>query len=339
VRRPSTRRISCIAAAVASSCLLLPPELSGHSTDDARWKLFVRVPGAVDVGGPRSDGRVVVAGRDGLFLLRSSGALAPLARGPAGYKPPRGEPYIAVATTRRVPRAGCAFRRDAVYALDPIDRPGVNVVDRTGHVHRLLDLPSGSFLSSIAFDTVGRFGYRLLVTAVVANKTTLYAVDCRGRTRVIARGVVRLEGGSAVAPRTFGRFGGWLVAVDESGGGVYAFDAAGHVRLVIRPRAPAGGDVGVETVGFVPRGFGRGGIAYLADLGAPGSPTQGSDSVLSLSGGALARARVAPGDLLVATEASGVTFAVRCRRRCEARRIGRALDATHGEGHIAFARR
>jgi hypothetical protein len=174
---------------------------------------------------------------------------------------------------------------------------------------------------------------------VVANKATLYAVDCRGRTRVIARGVVRVEGGSAVAPRTFGRFGGWLVAVDEAGGGIYAFDAAGHARLVTRPRAPAGGDIGVEAVGFVPRGFGRRGIAYLADLGAPGSPTQGSDSVLSLSGGALARARVAPGDLLVATEASGVTYAVRCRRRCEARRVGRALDATHGEGHIAFARR
>ena len=320
-----------------SSCLLLPPALSGRSTDDARWKLFVRVPGAVDVGGPRSDGRVVVAGRDGLFLLRSSGTLAPFARGPAGYKPPRGEAYVAVAPTRRIPRARCSFRRGDVYALDPIDRPGVNVINRAGHVHRLLDLPSGSFLSSIAFDTVGRFGYRLLVTAVVSNKTTLFAVDCRGRARVIARGVVRVEGGSAVAPRTFGRFGGRLVAVDESGGGIYAFDAAGHVRLVARPPTPAGGDIGVESVGFVPRGFGRRGVAYLADFGAPGSPTQGSDSVLSLSGSELVRAHVAPGDLLVATEAGGVTFAVRCRRRCEARRIGRALPATHAEGHIAFA--
>jgi hypothetical protein len=164
-----------------SSCLLLPPELSGHSTDEARWKLFGRVPGAVDVGGPRSDGRVVVAGRDGLFLLRSSGALAPFARGPAGYKPPHGEPYIAVAKTRRVPRARCSFRRGDVYALDPIDRPGVNVINRAGHVHRLLDLPSGSFWSTIAFDTVGRFGYRLLVTAVVSNKTTA-ARWLRGRS-------------------------------------------------------------------------------------------------------------------------------------------------------------
>jgi hypothetical protein len=337
VRKPSTRRVSGIAAAVLF-CLLLPAELSGHSTDDARWKLFVRVPGAVDVGGPRSDGRVVVAGRDGLFLLRSSGALALFARGPSGYSPPRGEAYIAVAPTRRVPRARCSFRRGDVYALDPIDRPGVNVINRAGHVHRLLDLPSGSFLSSIAFDTVGRFGYQLLVTAVVSNKTTLFAVDCRGRARVIARGVVRVEGGSAVAPRTFGRFGGRLVAVGESGGGIYAFDAAGHVQLVARPPTPAGGDIGVESVGFVPRGFGRRGVAYLADLGAPGSPTQGSDHVLSLSGGELVRAHVAPGDLLVATEADGVTFAVRCRRRCEARRIGRALSVTHGEGHIAFAR-
>jgi hypothetical protein len=100
-----------------------------------------------------------------------------------------------------------------------------------------------------------------------------------------------------------------------------------------------GPDLGVESLGFVPPGFRRSGAAYLADLGAPGSPTQGTDSVLSLPAAALVRAGVRAGDLLVATEAGGVTIRIRCSGRCTTRRIARALEATHGEGHIAFAKR
>jgi hypothetical protein len=53
-----------------------------------------------------------------------------------------------------------------------------------------------------------------------------------------------------------------------------------------RPRSPrgrvrtprAGGDIGVEAIGFVPAKLSRRGAACLADLGASGSPTSGSDS-------------------------------------------------------------
>ena len=111
---PSTRRISGVAAAVAFF-LLLPAGLSGRSAVDARWNVLAHVPGAVDVGGRRPDGRVVVAGRDGFFLSRSTGTLVPFARGPGGYRPPRGEAYIAVAPTRRVPRARGARSGVATY--------------------------------------------------------------------------------------------------------------------------------------------------------------------------------------------------------------------------------
>jgi hypothetical protein len=282
---------------------------------------------------------MLVEARAGLFLLRRSGSLSPFARGPNGYIPARGEAYIAVAQARRVPGAGCSFRRDDVYALAPVDQPGVTLIARTGRARQFVTLPAGSFLSSIAYDGVGRFGNRLLVTAIVGGKTTLYAVDCRGRSRVLVSGAARVEGGSAVAPRSFGRFGGRLIAVDELTGSIYAFDAQGRVRLVARPQLPAGQDTGVESVGFVPPGFSRSGAAYMADLGAPGSPTAGTDSVLRLSGNRLAGAGVLPGDLLVTTEGGGVTISVRCVRRCVVRRIGRALDTTHGEGHIAVASR
>jgi hypothetical protein len=236
-----------------------------------------------------------------------------------------------------VPRAGCSFRRNDVYALDPSAQPGITLVDRSGTARRFVDLPAGAFPSAIAFDTVGRFGYRLLVTAVIGARTTLYAVDCRGRARVLVRGAPKVEGGAAIAPAAFGHFGGQLIVADEVSGRVYAFNAAGRVRSVARPGVPRGGDIGVENVGFVPRSFTRRGAAYLADLGAPGSPTQGSDSVLSLSGRGLLRSGVRPGDLLVATEGSGVTLSVRCGRRCVVHQVGRALDVTHAEGHIAFS--
>jgi hypothetical protein len=51
----------------------------------------------------------------------------------------------------------------------------------------------------------------------------------------------------------------------------------GHVRLLVHPSLAAGTDIGAESVGFVPPNFTSRGAAYLADLGAPGSPTQGTD--------------------------------------------------------------
>jgi hypothetical protein len=333
------RQLATGIAVLSGTGLLLATNSLSQTKAELPWRKFVHAPGAVDVAGPRADGRFVVTARDGLFLLRRSGSLIPFARGPNRYVPARGEPYIALASARRVPRAGCSFQKDDVYALDPVDHPGVTLIERTGRTRRFVDLPPGSFLSSIAFDSVGRFGYRLLVTALISGRTTLYAIDCRGRSRIVVRGAARVEGGSAVAPTTFGQFPGWLIAVDELSGSVYAFNAQGHVRLLARPAVQFGADLGVESVGFVPAGLTRRGAAYFADLGAPGSPTEGTDSVLRVSGSELTRARVRAGDLLVATEAKGVTVAIRCARRCTVRAVGRALDATHGEGHVAFAAR
>jgi hypothetical protein len=304
---------------------------------EIRWERFMRVPGVLDVAGPRADGRMVVVAAGGLSLLGRTGSLTPYARGTGGYVPARGETYIALSRARRLRSAGCSFRRDDVYALDPVDHPGVTVVGRSGKARRFADLPPGSFLSTIAYDGVGRFGYRLLVTAIVSGQTTLYAIDCRGRATVVVHGAPRVEGGAAVAPSGFGRFAGRLIAADELTGRIYAFGARGGLRLVASPAISAGSDIGVESIGFAPRSFTRPQAAYLADLAAPGSPTTGSDRLLRMPADRLVRSGVHGGDLVVATEARGVTLAIRCRQRCSVRRIGRALDATHAEGHIAFS--
>jgi hypothetical protein len=330
-------RLRAALAALAAGSVVLAAGAAAKPVADARWHQLAHLPGALDVVGPRADGRFVVAGGGGLFLLERNGRATPFARGSRGYVPARGEAYLALARNQRVPGAGCSFHRDDVYAIDPVDHPGVFVITRSGQARRFVELPAGTFVAGIAFDTVGRFGHRLLVTALVGNLTTLYQIDCRGRAQAVARGVARVEGGAVVAPEGFGSYAGRLIGVDELSGNIYAFDTHGRVRVVAHPSIPAGSDVGVESVGFVPRRFTRRGAAHLTDLGAPGSPTQGTDSVLRLSGRALLSAGVRPGDLLVAAEAGGVTVSVRCARRCRIRRIGRAFEATHAEGHIAFA--
>lgn len=317
--------------ALASGVLILTAGSAAQGRAEARWRPLKSLSGIVDVVGPRADGRLVISTRRGLFLLRRGGPARRFAR---GYLPEGGEPYVAIARSRKVPGAGCSFHRDDVYVLAPTATPGIARVDQRGRATRFADLPAGAFPSGVAFDTRGSFGNRLLVTALFGDSLTLYAFDCRGRPAVLLQGGPRVEGGIAVAPGTFGRLAGRLIAPDEVGGRVFAIDSHGQAEVVTDFPFPAGGDIGPESVGFVPRGFGRRGSAYLADLGAPGSPTPGSDSLLAARGRELVRAGVRPGDLLVATEAGAQTFALRCSRTCSVRKIGHGPAVTHAEGHI-----
>jgi hypothetical protein len=325
---------------VCAACIvLLASSVASAAPSRGTWRVAAKVPGIVDVVGPRADGRLVLSAHSGLFVLRPGGSPVPFARGPGGYTGSGGEPYIALGGGQRAPGAGCAFRRDAVFALDPDATPGVVRIDGSGRASRFADLPAGAFPAGITVDTVGTFGYRLLVTTFAAGKTTLHALDCVGRSRVLATSPLHVEGGIAVAPRSFGRFGGKLIAVDEIAGRIWAFWPGGRVRLLAKPALPAGGDIGVESVGFVPPRLGRRGVAYLADLGAPGSPTSGSDSLLVLAGTDLRRAKLRPGELIVATEAGAKTLAVRCARTCSVRRVADGPAVTHAEGHITLVPR
>jgi hypothetical protein len=321
---------------MAVSIALLASSVASAAPGPAKWRPVAKVPGIVDVVGSRADGRLVLSTHSGLFLMRPTKTPVPYARGPEGYAGSPGEAYLALGSGHRVPGAGCAFRRDVIFALDPDATPGIVRVGRDGHSSRFVDLPAGAFPSGITIDTVGSFGYRLLVTSFAAGKTTLTAFDCRGRARVVATGAPHVEGGIAVAPRTFGRFESKLIAPDEVTGRIYAFGPRGLVRLVAESGLPAGGDIGVESVGFVPPKLGRRGAAYLADMGAPGSPTSGSDSLLILAGSDLSRANLRPGELIVATEAGAKTLAVRCGRLCRVRHVADGPTVAHAEGHITF---
>ncbi|MGZ4251523.1 MAG: hypothetical protein ACXVUE_24885, partial [Solirubrobacteraceae bacterium] len=158
---------------------------------------------------------------------------------------------------------------------------------------------------------------------------------CHGKVTQITTHAPRVEGGIAVAPASFGRFAGDLIAPDETGGRIFAITPSGSSVLVAASGLPHGGDIGVESEAFVP---GPGEDAFLADRLTPGNRHPGDDVVLRVRHQALAAAGVRTGDLLVATEGGAHTDAVHCgERSCQVRHVADGPAIAHAEGHIAFA--
>jgi hypothetical protein len=338
-----SRLVVRCAPVVALLVLLAGCGSSGSSSREARqavgahWLSSRHVRGVVDLTGPRRDGRLTVTAAGRLSLLRPGGALSAFGRGPGGYQAGAGdEPYIALSPASPPRGSGCSFGRDALYALSLGSRPAVVVVDAHGRARRFAQLPGGETPKGIAFDEVGGFGHRLLVTGATGDKTDIFILDCRGHVRTLTDSSPRLEGGITVAPGSFGRYAGELIAPDEKSGHVIAIDARGTAQTIASSGLPTGGDVGIESAGFVPPGFGRGDAAYVADRGVPGNPHPGTDSILMLRATALARVGVATGDLLIASEGGAETIAVRCRKTCAVRHIADGPTVTHGEGHMVF---
>jgi len=312
---------------------------SGAATPAAHWVRSRHLPGVVDLAGPASDGSFTVAAAGRLFILSQAGTLRPFARGPHGYVTAIGpEPYLTMPAAGQVAGTRCSFSTSAIFAIQPSRPPGVIMIGADGQASRFVTLPGTLTPNGITADTVGRFGHALLVTARNGTGTTVLAIGCTGRVRTITATAPHMEGGISVAPASFGRYGGDLIGPDESTGRVYAIAPDGTVRTLIQSRLPHGGDIGVESTGFVPPGFGPGGSAYLADRFSRGNKHPGTDSILRLPGAELIKADVRPGDLLVATEGSARTIDVRCAAACTVRYIAIGLAVSHAEGHIVFTR-
>ncbi len=331
--RPAVRAVLPCVLVVAAG--LLGPARA-PAGELAEWESVASGTHPIDVAGPREDGRFVIADGARLFLFRPGEAeLAPFAQGQGGYSTISVEPYIALSRHKRaVEGAGCSFRRDDVYAIEslPSTNPGVVRITREGIASRFAELPSGFFPDGVAFDTVGRFGHRLLVmglTGGLSRTATLYGIDCDGEVKTFAEGAPVVEGGMAIAPRRFGRYVGRLIAASEFDGNIYAFNADGSVRVVAESGLPTGQDKGVEGVGFAPRGFGAGDAAYMADVG--------TSSLLMLRGGRARRAGLRGGDLLVPAEGNPGTVRVRCSKQgCDSRLVATGPASPHREGHVVF---
>jgi hypothetical protein len=335
--RSSVTAVALMGAAVVAvvgSVLTGAAAAGSAPTGVTRWTRFAHVAAVVDLTGPRGDGSLTVATDGRLALLHLGGVPTPFAD---GYRTAKGpEPYVALSTGATPEGSGCSFAPDGVYALEPKAHPGVIQIDALGQVRRLVDLPAGISPGGIAFDDVGRFGHRLLVTAALHGAAVVYAIDCAGRVATITTRAPSFEGGIVVAPTTFGAFAGDLVGADEHSGRLVAIGPDGGSQILARSGLPSGGDIGVESIGVIPMDV-RGDSAYLADRRSPGNRHPGTDSILRLTGAQLAQAGAQSGDLLVATEGGAKTIVVHCARSCTVRHVADGPSVSHGEGHIVFA--
>jgi hypothetical protein len=302
-----------------------PPKL-------AHWTPFVHADRPLDLVGPRHDGSFVLAAAGKLWLLApGSGRVTRFA--PAYQSPGGEEPYIALPAAGH---PGCGFGRDTVYALRLASGHGVVAITPNGPVRMFASLSARGLIDAVAFDETGRFGYRLLVTVEHGAAATVAAIDCRGKVSTITGHAPKVEGGIAVAPATFGRFAGDLIASDENTGRIYAISPAGASALVAQSGLPHGGDTGVESEAFLPA-HGRF-EALLADRLTPGNRHPGDNAVLRIGSGALFGAGARPGDLLVATEGGARTDAVHCGVTvCTVRHVADGPTIAHPEGHIAIS--
>ncbi len=215
------------------------PVTARSASAPAQWSAFVHMGEPVDVV---VSNKIVVAANGRLQSVSPAGAVAGFAN--AYRSPGGGEPYIAMSP------GGC-FGRGTVYALQVVGRAGVTAIGG-GRVRRFATIFAPGLLNGITFDTTGRFGHRLLVTVNKGTHTTIEAMGCNGRVTRLTRSAPRVEGGIAVAPMSFGRFGGDLIAPDEISGRVYAITPAGRSLVVANSGLPARQDTGVESEAFVP---------------------------------------------------------------------------------------
>jgi hypothetical protein len=336
VKRRLTRAVFL---ALAGSVTLAACTSGGPSAPapPGHWVRFRHVPGVVDLAGPRGDGSFAVAAAGRLFSLGTSGALTPFARGAGGYATVfGGEPYITLAGSGRVVGTRCSFPQGMIFALQTGRHAGIVGIDAAGLARRFAALPATEAPNGITFDPIGHFGHKLLVTARNRTKTAVLAIDCTGRVQAITTHAPAMEGGITVAPASFGRYGGDLIAPGETSGRIFAIRPDGTVTTLAVSGLPHGGDIGVESTGFVPPGFRSSGSAFLADRYSKGNKHPGTNSILRLPGAELVKSGVRVGDLLVATEASAHTIVIRCDSSCTVRHIADGPAITHAEGHIVF---
>ena len=328
-----------IRTGAAAAVVLLALGPVNAAAAGAAWEQWKSVKGVFDADGPRSDGSLVVAGAGSLYLVDALGNQTDFARGPGGYhEVSTGEQYLAVSHGSAVSAAGCSFTPDETFVLRLRVPQGLIRISASGEDSgSFTNLPAATSLNGLAFDNTGAFDHRLLVTGPLSGKTVVFAVDCNGSVSVITKSAPSVEGGLAVAPATFGAFGGDLIAPDEFSGRIYAIAPDGKATVIVKPSLPTGGDIGVESAGFVPVGFiARGGAAYYADRSTPGNPHPGTDNLLRLTSTDLAAAGVQDGDLLVATEGGATMLAVRCASTCTVIPVVTTPTRAHGEGHIVF---
>ena len=302
------------------------------------WAKWQPLQGVFDLGLQRDGAGLIAEGTELLFTISPPGTIAAINTGSSYQGVPGFEAYFAVSAGE--PAAGtCRFQPGGIYVINPRASKQVLEVDpNTGQPLLFATVPGVDSLNGISFDSGGSFGdHPLLVTGPGGGLTVVAAIDCHGAVTVITDKAPRMEGGISVAPDTFGAHAGELITTDEISGDIIGIAPSGATSTLVNLAHPAGGDLGVESSGFVPRDFLKnGGFAYLADRGTANNPHPGTDSILRLTSAQLAAAGVLEGDLVTATEGGGSTVDVTCAATCSLRLIAAGPPTGHIEGHVVF---
>src|SRR5215208_6872884 len=95
-------------AAVGLALLLASCGADAAPAQEVNWAPFQPAPGAIDLAGPRKDGRLV-AGVGGGLQLFGRGGMTPFTTqtGPGAYLPSAGESYFTLTPKVRLPKARC----------------------------------------------------------------------------------------------------------------------------------------------------------------------------------------------------------------------------------------
>jgi hypothetical protein len=333
-RRLPVSAVASLSLLAAASAGISSPAVASTALT---WEQWHPDPAVVDVAGPLSSGELVVAAGPHLYRVGRDGTqsdLSPQYAAPPFTPPPGVEAYITVVPADPT-GAWFGFTPDTVFAIRPAAPSAVVSIAPSGKPSTFATLPQAGALNGIALDTAGRFGHRLLVSgSLPGGHTAVVELDADGNQSTLTTTAPVVEGGLTVAPLSFPRFGGDLIAPDELSGRVVAIDPSGTARLVANSSAPSGPDTGVEGAAFVPSGFLTAGTAYTADRATANNPHPGTDTLLRLQGAAFAAAGVREGDLLLTTEASDRIVDVHCAPDCTAQTIGMGQSVAHGEGHL-----
>src|SRR5258708_39158460 len=98
--------------AVPARALLALVPVSGAAAGPV-WQGWQPVPGGFDLGGPRANGSLLVAGSAALYTLTQAGDLEPFARRPGGYHDePGAGAHLAVSPRQHGAAAGRDLVRD-----------------------------------------------------------------------------------------------------------------------------------------------------------------------------------------------------------------------------------
>src|SRR5689334_19367484 len=110
------KRAALMLATIALAAILRSP-VPAHADGPVAWQQWQRLPGVVDIVGPRADGKLVASARGSLYVVGPDGGITPFSVGNSYSSSQDDEPYMALAPALHVQSSNCDFTADDLFIL------------------------------------------------------------------------------------------------------------------------------------------------------------------------------------------------------------------------------